>query len=828
VIHALDFQAHARCVSLGVVLCLSAGCAERPPQAGAVSVVTPSAPPQVAALTVEPHGVVLRAAAGTLSLTAVNDDVLRVRVSRDGAFSKDFSWAVVPGANTPTGTLTVRDEGSTVVATTPDVHVRIRKDPLGIVFLDAADQVLSQDDPRHPMSLTTEGFRVDKAMPEDEHYYGLGDKGGPLDRRDRAFTNWNIDAYGWQESTDPLYKSIPFFIGLRKGRAYGIFLDNTWRTWFDFGKSARNAYSFGSDGGELDYYFIAGPHPKSVLQRYADLTGKTPLPPLWALGFQQSRYSYYPEARVYDLARTFRKKKIPADVIYLDIDYQKEHRPFTVDRERFPHFEKMVADLGKEGFRIIAITDLHVAMLPGAGYKPYDEGVAGNHFVHNADGSVYVGKVWPGDSVFPDFTWAPARAWWGTLYRDFVSAGVAGFWNDMNEPTVFDTPTKTMPLDVVHRMDAGGTASHREVHNVFGMQNSRATYEGLLQLEGNRRPFVLTRASFAGGQRFAASWTGDNSSTWNHYRMSVANLLELGLSGYPLVGDDIGGFRGDPQPDLLTRWLELGAFNPIFRDHSNKDSLDQEPWVHGPQHEAIRKRYIETRYRLMPYIYTLAEEASRTGVPLMRPVWLEHPETETSADVENSVFLFGPDLLVEPKLDETLGPLHAFVPPGVWYDYWTGERWLGPPAQKPGAGLGDLFVLVRGGAIVPHQPLVQSTGDVPAGPLELHVYLGPDCRGSLYMDDGATFNYQKGEFLRLAASCQENVDSVRVTTGAAEGSYQPWFASIAFVIHGVRSAPKQVALDAKPVRDFTYDGARKSVTVVVPFARSGQVVTFTY
>jgi alpha-glucosidase len=773
----------------------------------------------------------LRTGAATLSLQAVNNSVLRVRVSRDGTFAKDFSWAVVPGANTPTGSLDVRDEGPAVRANTPEVHVRIRKEPLGLDFLDASDRVVSADDPDRPMSVGTDGFRVTRAMPEDEHYYGLGDKAGRLDRRNRAFTNWNVDAYGWQESSDPLYKSIPFFVGLRQGKAYGIFLDDTWRTWFDFGSRTRGGYSFGAEGGELDYYFIAGPQPKSVLQRYAALTGTTPLPPLWSLGFQQSRYSYYPESRVYDLVRTFRKKKIPADAVYLDIDYQTNNRPFTIDHERFPHFEGMVSDLARDGFKVVAITDLHLAELPGAGYRPYDEGTAGGFFVHNADGSVYVGTVWPGRSVFPDFTWAPARAWWGTLYRDFVKAGVAGFWNDMNEPTIFEElppiHVGTMPLDAVHRVDSGGVASHREVHNVFGMENSRATYDGLLALEPNRRPFVLTRATYAGGQRFAASWTGDNSSNWSHYRASVPNLLSLGVSGYPMVGDDIGGFVGSPSPDLLTRWIELGAFNPIFRDHTEKGTLDQEPWVHGPAHEAIRRRYIETRYRLMPYIYTLAEEASRTGVPLMRPIWLEDPDGVPSAE-ENRVFFFGPDLLVEPKLDETLDPQDVVVPQGAWYDYWTGERRLGPAHQKVQPDLGKLVVLVRGGAIVPHQPLVQSTAEVPQGPLELRVYPGPDCRGSLYMDDGATFDYRKGEFLRLAASCQESADSVRVTTGAAEGSYKPWFGSIAFVIHGLRAAPKQVTVDGKPVHDFRYDGAKKAVTVVTPYAKTGQVVTVTY
>ncbi len=827
---------------LGGALAFATACApaprtpppvSRPAATEAAPTTAPAAP---AAFTVEPHRVTLRSSASNaaVSLTAATDDVLRVRVSPDGSFAKDFSWAVVPGAAGPSGTLDVKDEGATLLAATANVRARIDKATLAIAFLDPAGNVLSADDPRHPPALGRDGFRVTKTMPADEHYYGLGDKGGSLDRRDQAFTDWNTDSFAWQGSTDPRYKSIPFFLGLRAGKGpTASSFDNPQRAWFDFGKSARDGYSFGSDGGELDYYFIAGPQPKAVVARYADLTGKTPLPPLWTLGFQQCRYSYYPEARVYEIAKTFRQKKIPADVIYLDIDYQKQNRPFTVDGDRFPHFEKMVSDLGAEGFKVIAITDLHVAKLPGAGYRPYDEGVKGDYFVHNPDGSVYVGTVWPGDSVFPDFTWAPARTWWGTLYRDFVKAGVGGFWNDMNEPSIFETPSKTMPLDLVHRVDSGGTARHSEVHNVFGMENSRATYEGLLQLQPDRRPFVLTRATYAGGQRFAASWTGDNSSTWSHLQISVPTLLNMGLSGYPMIGDDIGGFIGSPPADLLTRWIELGAFNPIFRDHTNKGTRDQEPWVHGPEQEAIRRRYIEARYRLMPYIYTLAEEAARTGVPLMRPLWLEHPEIEfEDRHVEDGIFLFGPDLLVEPKLDETLDEPDLIVPPGVWYDYWTGERRNQlPKHQKASAALGDMTVLVRGGAIVPHQPLVQSTSEVPKGPLELRVYPGPDCRGAVYLDDGVSFDYRKGAFLRLAASCEESARAVTVKTSASEGSYEPWFRSIRGSSWGTaaqRRKPKQVLVDGKLVRDFTYDGKKKAVTVVVPYGKAGETVRVTY
>jgi alpha-glucosidase len=814
-------------ISITSVACAAAA---RPETHAPAPAAAPSASPRVTGFTVDPHGALLTTTSGRLAIIAVNDHVFRVRApspdaDRRGDFA-DFSWAVVDGANIPRGSVTVTDEGASILVATPALRARIERDPMRLAFLDGQGNVISQDAWQRPMSLTPPGFRVDKAMPDDEHYYGLGDKAGPLDRRDRAFTNWNTDAYAWQESTDPLYKSIPFFIAVRRGRAYGIFLDNTWRSWFDFGKTSRDAYSFGADGGALDYYFIDGPQPKSVLERYADLTGKAPLPPLWSLGFQQCRYSYFPEARVYEIAREFRRRKIPADVIYLDIDYQKGNRPFTVDRERFPHFENMVADLGRQGFKVIAITDPHLAQAPGQGYRPYDEGAAGDEFVHRSDGSVYVGEVWPGKSVFPDFTWAPARAWWGTLYGDFVHMGIAGFWNDMNEPSVFQTPSRTMPLDAVHRVDGGGTATHREVHNVFGMQNSRATYEGLLKLQGNRRPLVLTRATYAGGQRFAASWTGDNSSAWNHLRMSVPTLLSLGLSGYPLVGDDIGGFRGSPQPELLTRWIALGAFNPIFRDHTEKGTLDQEPWVHGREHEAIRRRYIEARYRLMPYLYTLAEEASRTGMPIMRPFWLEHPEADTFYANEGA-FLFGPDLLVQPKLEETMEPLAIVVPPGVWYDYWTGLRVTGAPPRR-GPALDDLSVLVRGGALVPHQPLVQSTSETPEGALEIRVYPGPACRGSLYLDDGISFDYRQGAFSRIALSCEEGAGSVTVRTGPAEGHYAVWFDTLAFAIHGAPSTPREIRVAGRPVRDFTYDARRRVVTVPAPYVKSGQVVTVTY
>jgi alpha-glucosidase len=776
------------------------------------------------------NGIELTAGRAKIAVTAVSDSVVRVRVAADGVFPKDTSWAVLPDKSSATPTAQVNDAADTAEIVLHDGRIRITKNPIHVSFLDSAGAIINEDDPVAGMSFAGASFRVTKKMPEDESYFGLGDKTS-LNLREHVYTMWNTDAYGWEESTDPLYKTIPFFIGMRHGNAYGIFLDNTWRSFFDFGKESRDRYSFGADGGELNYYFFFGPEPKRVVTAYAALTGKAPLPPLWSLGFQQCRYSYYPEARVREVARTFREKKIPADVIYLDIDYQDRNRPFTIDRQRFPTFEGMIKELGQQGFRVIVITDLHIAHVPG--YKPYDEGTAGDHFVKNPDGTTYVGKVWPGDSVFPEFTLTRSREWWGTLYKDFVGMGIAGFWNDMNEPALFERRDKTMPLATLHRLDDGSKLDHRAVHNVFGLQNSRATYEGLLKLEGNERPFVLTRATYSGGQRYAASWTGDNSSTWNHMRMSVSNLLSLGISGFAYVGDDIGGFRGSPPPDLLTRWIALGAFNPIYRDHTEKGSADQEPWVHGPDHEAIRKKFIEQRYRMLPYIYTIAEEASRTGMPMMRPLFLEFPQQERLAGNDEE-FMFGPKMLVAPKVWEFAASYEVQLPQGEWYDYWSGAKISAGQNNvgetlKVTPGLDELPVYVRAGSILPQQPLVQNTQEVPQGPLELLVYPGENCGGDLYLDDGHTFNYRRGEYLRTAFSCTVNAaNAVTVQMNPVQGSYKPWFQQMELRIYDAKAAPRSVKIGESTVQNFQYDGARKMVSVTVPFTAAGTRVEVSY
>ncbi len=807
-----------------------------------------------------PNGIEIRSGTAIMQITALRDDVLRVRVGPQGQLPEDASWAVLPASRTASVAVTQDSSGSNVGFKTAKLRVAVHKDPLELTVTDNDGRVIAQDLPGRPIEFHGASFRVYRKSPADEHYFGLGDKPGPLDRRNESFVDWNTDAFGWQESTDPIYKSIPYFITFHKGVCAGVFLDNTWRASFEFNKEYRDGYSFGSEGGPLDYYILYGPEPKAVVENWAWLVGTTPLPPIWSLGYQQSRYSYFPEAEVRRIASRLRSEHIPSDVIWLDIDYQLTNRPFTVDPDRFPHFDQMIQDLKAQHLRTVVITDLHIAYLPNAGYKPYDEGLNGDHFVKNPDGTTFIGVVWPGKSVFPDFTRKSTRDWWGTLYADFVSKGVAGFWNDMNEPALFEVASKTMPDDTRHRIDEPGfatrTASHLEIHNVFGMENSRGTFEGLKKLAPNVRPFVMTRASYAGGQRYAATWSGDNSSNWAHLRQTVPQLLNLGLSGFAMAGADVGGFAGSPQPELLTRWLEVAAFQPIDRDHTAAGTNPQEPWENGsPEDLNLRRRYIEERYRLLPYLYTTAEEMSRTGLPIIRPLFLEFPAGSVDGeplDAGGSAFLLGRDLLVaQSPFPDELDDYTLALPPVGWYDYWTGEK-IAPTAGRRAIdnthvtqpevhlhrSLDTLPVFVRAGSIVPEQPLVESTDETPQGPLTVHVYppSGPDkdCEGSLYLDDGVSYAYKNGDFVRIDFTCRQTAQGLIVTVAPRKGSFAPWWKLLSIEVYGAtrpatgaRTGGVGAMATSNPV-STGYDPEHHRITALIPDDGKGLELRLAY
>lgn len=722
-----------------------------------------------------------------VTVTVLSSDIIRVRMTHGISFGPDDSYAVVK-TDWPGPQVEFAETDRTETLRTASLEVRVQLSPLRIAFYDRAGYLLSKDSDGAGMAWDGQRVRCWKWMPGDERYFGLGEKGDDLDKRGHTYVMWNTDAYGWGPATDPLYVSIPFFLALRAGRAYGLFLDNTYRSSFDMGKEFPDRYSFGAEGGEINYYFISGPDPKQVLKHYTELTGRMSLPARWQIGYHQSRYSYYPETTVRFIADNFRQRHIPCDALFLDIHYMDGYRIFTWDKSRFPDPAKMLSDLRREGFRAVTIIDPGVKVEPS--YWVYAQGSAGDDFVKMPDGKVFVGPVWPGDAAFPDFTWDRVREWWGGLYKGLVNDGVAGFWNDMNEPSVFGVPSKTMPPDAVF-YDHELRSPHAKVHNVYGMLMSEATRDGILKARPNERPLVITRDTYAGGQRFAAVWTGDNSSTWEHLRLSLPELMNMGLSGLPLVGADIGGFALGASPDLYARWLEVGVFYPYCRTHTALGNRNQDPWSYGSHREQINRRSIELRYRLLPYFYNVFHQSAETGLPVMRALLLDYPDDPRAVGTDDE-FLLGDDLLVAPVLKDEEVTRRVYLPEGEWYDFWSSRRYAGPVEIQVDAPLDRIPLFVRGGAMIPEQQVVEYADQAPIDPLTLEVFPQGESSRDYYEDDGLTYAYRQGVYLEQTFTVKAGSDRLSLAASARKGSYQPPARALELKVHGEQCAPRQV------------------------------------
>ena len=557
--------------------------------------------------------------------------------------------------------------------------------------------------------------------------YGTGEVTGPLKRNGRRISLWNIDtpAYGVDGGTH-LYQSHPWVMGLRSdGSAFGIIADNTWRQTI----STDQDVVFESMGPAFRVVVIERPDVAQLMQALADLTGHMPLPPLWSLGYHQCRHTYYPDGRVMEVADLLRKHQIPSDVIWMDIDYMDGYRIFTFDPDGFPNPRRLNDYLHQQHFKSVYIIDPGVKVEKG--YFVDDQGRAGDYFVKTADGKLFEGNVWPGACHFPDFTRPEVRSWWSTLYRDFMATGVDGVWNDMNEPAIFGQPEQTMPLDNRHEGGDGITAGpHLRFHNVYGMNMVRASRQGLLLANPQKRPFILSRSNFLGGQRYAATWTGDNLSHPDHMRLSVPMTLTLGLSGQPFNGPDIGGFCENSNGELVAQWTALGVYFPFVRNHNTKGTIAQEPWAFTPEVLDACRTAINRRYLLMPYIYTLFREASETGMPVMRPLFMADP-TDLSLRSEDRAFLLGGDLLVRPQ--------------------WAGRTAMPKTAWQPLAleAATDSFqceLRQRPGSVIPLANLAQSTTDLRTDSLTLLVCIDGEGKavGQLYEDEGDGFSYREG------------------------------------------------------------------------------------
>jgi alpha-glucosidase len=587
-------------------------------------------------------------------------------------------------------------------------------------------------------------------IPENTDLYGNGEVIGDLRNNGKEIILWNTDNYGyWKDDGKRLYQSHPWILGVRpNGTSFGILADHTWKQTFFLDDPVR----IESEGPPFRIIVIEGDSPQQVVAELALLTGKIDLPPLWALGYHQCRYSYYPASEVEQIAQTFRNKNIPCDVIWMDIDYMDGFRVFTFDPAGFPDPGALNDYLHERGFHAIWMIDPGVKR--ESGYFIYDQGTAGNHWVKRDNGSTYYGDVWPGSCVFPDFTNPAVREWWAGLYPDFMATGIDGVWNDMNEPAVFNVESGTMPEDNVHRGGGGLPQDiHLRYHNVYGYLMVKATREGILFSNPGKRPFVLTRANHLGGHRYAATWTGDNISSVEHMKMSIPMSLNLGLSAQPFSGPDIGGFIGDPGAGLLAQWMAIGAFYPFSRNHTSTDTGPQEPWAYGNETESVSRIALQRRYKLLPYLYTTFEHTSRTGMPVMQPVFFTDPQ-DLLLRREQEAFLLGSDLLVVPAWAGC---------PALPKGKWRPVRMMEGMQEDDGY---QALLKQRPGSVIPLAQLAQSTTSYSTDSITLLIALnaeGSAC-GELYADAGDGFGYRDGEFQRTLISAEPaSGDSLQVT-----------------------------------------------------------------
>ena len=613
-------------------------------------------------------------------------------------------------------------------------------------------------------------------MQPGERFIGLGEKTGNLDRKGNGYTNWNTDAFGYRTDQDPIYSTIPFYIGIHHNLNYGIFLDNTFQSDFNFGASNNRFSSFGARGGEMNYYFIYHTHIADIIKSYTWLTGRMKLPPLWSLGYQQNRYSYYPETEVFRIANTLREKKIPADGITLDIHYMDHYKVFTWDKDRFPNPRQMNDKLAAMGFKLTVIVDPGVKVEKG--YGTYERGVAQNVFAKYPDSTNYTGEVWPGWCHFPDFTNPKTRTWWGTELKKYADDGISGIWNDMNEIASWG---QKMPDNIIFDYD-GRKASHLQTHDVYGMQMARASYEGAKVAFG-KRPFVLTRAGYAGLQRYTAIWTGDNRAEDSHMLLGVRLLNSLGLSGVAFTGMDIGGFTGNGTPSLFARWVQIGAFNPYFRNHTAVNTKSAEPWTFGEEVLEISRNYINLRYKLLPYLYSNFYEATQTGLPLMRSLAIDYTFDEHVYQEQfQNQYQFGPAFMIAPfEGDAKYGKI--YFPAGKWYNLYNGEVQNGGEQKIIQLSMHQLPVYVKAGSIIPMQSLVQSTSQKPTDTLIVNVYHGDKPNQFVYYeDDGESYAYENGAYYKRAISFDPAHRGI--SFGKVEGTAASKFNHVKVVLHG--------------------------------------------
>lgn len=763
-----------------------------------------------------PGGVEIKAENAVMIIQWFSPALLNIRTDRTRA-EKEISYAVIEKPKDVDFRLTESPDRLEMIS--DSLQVVINKIPLRLIIKNSRGQVLSEEYAPFCTGWLDQSVTTYRKLFSDEKFVGLGEKTGNLNKRGSSYTNWNSDVPAYLANQDPLYQTIPFFIGFHDEVVYGIFLDNSCRTTFNFGASTDELFSsFSAASGTMNYYFFGASTPAGIIRDYTWLTGRMPMPPIWSLGYQQCRWSYYPESEVMSIAKSFRDKKIPCDMIYLDIDYMDSYKIFTWNKDRFPDPASMISKLNAMGFHLATIVDPGIKVEKG--YFAYDEGVANGYFAKYPDGTNYIGSVWPGRCHFPDFTNPKVRTWWGNAFSRLSSAGVEGFWNDMNEPSAWG---QSIP-EIVQFDYEGKGASMSKVHNVYGLNMARATFEGTKKLMNGKRPFILTRAGYAGIQRYSAVWTGDNEASDEHMLLSARMVTGLGLSGVSFTGPDLGGFIGNPSKELYSRWLSLGVFTPFFRNHSAWDTKSKEPWSFGRDAENLSRKLISLRYTLLPYIYSAFYESAQTGMPVARSLVItDYKDEKVWWWAFQNQYLFGGELLVAPVSCEQ-NYARVYLPRGGWYRLSSGEFFTGGREVIVPAPMDDLPVFVRASGILPMQSAVQYTAEKPSDTIDIHVYKGTSANTFVYYeDDGTTYRFEKGEYFLRNISYDPSSEAVKLGTVIGKGTSK--FTHARLVLHGF-SGTLQATVNGKDVPAEKSAGGNISLTL--PFVNEESSIRFTW
>lgn len=733
-----------------------------------------------------------------LQVTIFRDNVIRFRYATNGIFQNDFSYAITRYATKGYNKLEIEEEDKVYHITTERILCKINKIDAKVTLLDAKTKELINEDEigfhwEESYQYGGNIVKMSKKAIKGESYYGLGDKPEHLNLKGKRFENWVTDSYAYERNTDPIYKAIPFFIGLNGEKAYGIFFDNSFRSYFDFAYERKDVTSFWAQGGEMNYYFIYGPEMSDVVADYTDLTGKPHhLPPLWTLGFHQCKWSYYPESKVKEITAKFRELQIPCDAIYLDIDYMDGFRCFTWNKTYFPDPKRMVKELADDGFKTVAIIDPGIKI--DMEYDVFKEGLEKDYFCKRADGPYMKGKVWPGECYFPDFTSREVREWWSGLFRELIEdIGIKGVWNDMNEPAVMEVPNKTFPDDVRHEYD-GNRCSHRKAHNVYGMQMARSTYHGLKKFTYPKRPFVITRAAYSGTQRYTSTWTGDNVASWDHLWIANVQAQRLAISGFSFAGSDIGGFAEQPTGELFARWIQLGIFHPFCRVHSSGDHGEQEPWTFGEEITDIVRKFIELRYQLLPYLYTAFYKYQTDGTPMLKSLVL-YDQKDVQTHYRTDEFIFGDKILVCPILEPNAQGRRMYFPKGNWYNFWNDELIEGGKELYVETRLDTMPIYVKEGAIIPKFPVQQYVGEKEIEQITLDVYYKKGKEKShLYDDAGDGYDYKKDGFSRRSFNLVGKKNEV-IINQHKHGKYITSYKDYKIKLHGLPFKISKIELD---------------------------------